>query len=414
MSNVRIAIIGAGPAGMTAAGVLAESGFRADVYEHMERPGRKLGITGKGRCNVTNNSTVEEVIANIPTNPRFLYGALNSFTPADTMELFERLGVPLKTERGNRVFPQSDKARDIVDALCRYMKSKPINESVRSVTHDGECFTVKTAKASRNYDRVIIATGGASYPRTGSTGDGFRFAKELGHTVTPLLPSLIPLETAGDTARRMMGLSLRNVAVTVVSLPSGKEVYTDFGEMMFAHFGITGPVVLSASSHMRDVVPGKWRFEIDLKPALDREKLDKRLLSDFEKYKNRDFANSLGDLLPSGMIEVFIEKCKIPPHKKVNSITREERMRILDTFKRFSLDITGTRPISEAIITSGGVSTKEITPKTMESKKVPGLYFAGEVIDVDAYTGGFNLQIAFSTAVCAARAIINSIQEDTQ
>lgn len=414
MSNVRIAIIGAGPAGMTAAGFLAESGLRADVYEHMERPGRKLGITGKGRCNLTNNSSVEEVIANIPTNPRFLYGALNSFTPADTMELFERLGVPLKTERGNRVFPQSDKARDIVDALCRFMKSKPINESVKSVTHDGECFTVQTSRASRSYDRVIIATGGASYPRTGSTGDGFRFAKELGHTVTPLLPSLIPLETAGDTARRMMGLSLRNVAVSVVSLPSGKEVYSDFGEMMFAHFGITGPVVLSASSHIRNVVPGKWRFEIDLKPALDREKLDKRLLSDFEKYKNRDFANSLGDLLPSTMIEVFIEKCKIPPHKKVNSITREERMRILDTFKRFSLDITGTRPISEAIITSGGVSTKEITPKTMESKKVPGLYFAGEVIDVDAYTGGFNLQIAFSTAVCAARAIINSIQEDSK
>ena len=412
--DIRVAIIGAGPAGMTVAGMLADAGVHARVYEHMERPGRKLGITGKGRCNVTNNSTVEEVIANIPTNPRFLYGALHSFTPDDTMQLFERLGVPLKTERGNRVFPQSDKARDIVDALCKYMRTKPINESVKEITHDGNQFTVKTNKSSQNYDRVVIATGGASYPRTGSTGDGYKFAKALGHTVTSLTPSLIPLETAGKTAQRMMGLSLRNVGVTVRQMPSGKAVYTDFGEMMFTHFGITGPVVLSASSHMRDVVPGKWRFEIDLKPALDREKLDKRLLSDFEKYRNRDFANSLGDLLPSGMIEVFIEKCGIPPHKKVNSITREERSRILDTFKCFALDVTGTRPISEAIITSGGVSTKEITPKTMESKIVPGLYFAGEVIDVDAYTGGFNLQIAFSTAVCAARGIINSIQEDSQ
>ncbi len=399
---------------MTAAGFLADAGIRADVYEYMERPGRKLGITGKGRCNVTNNCPVEEVIANIPTNPRFLYGALNSFSPADTMDLFERLGVPLKTERGNRVFPQSDKARDIVDALCAFMRTKPINERVRDITHDGDSFTLKTDRGSKKYDKVLVATGGASYPRTGSTGDGYKFAKALGHTVTPLVPSLIPLETAGNTASRMMGLSLRNVAVTVVSMPSGKAVYTDFGEMMFAHFGITGPVVLSASSHMRDVLPGRWRFEIDLKPALDREKLDKRLLSDFEKYRNRDFINSLGDLLPSGMIEVFVEKCGISPHKKVNSITREERSRILDTLKHFSLDVTGTRPISEAIITSGGVSTKEITPKTMESKKVPGLYFAGEVIDVDAYTGGFNLQIAFSTAVCAARAIINSIQEDSQ
>ncbi|MBQ7160607.1 MAG: NAD(P)/FAD-dependent oxidoreductase [Clostridia bacterium] len=406
----KIAIIGAGPAGMTAAGFLHRAGIDPDVYEHSERPGRKLGITGKGRCNLTNNCPASEVIANIPTNPRFLYGAVNSFTPADTMELFESLGVPLKTERGNRVFPVSDKARDIVDALVRFMGVKPIKEEVSGVAVRGEGFSVKTDKAEREYETVLIATGGRSYPSTGSTGDGYRFARELGHTVTPVYPSLIPLTAAGDECRRMMGLSLKNVAVSVTDKTSGRTIYEDFGEMMFTHFGITGPVVLSASSHMRKIEPGMWRFDIDLKPALDREKLDRRLLSDFEKYRNKDLRNGLSDLLPKAMISVFIDKCGIAPEKKINSITRAERQTILDTLKRFSVDITGTRPIEEAIITSGGVSVKEIDPKTMRSKIVKGLYFAGEVIDVDAYTGGFNLQIAFSTAVSAARAIIDNTE----
>ena len=403
----KTAIIGAGPAGMTVAGFLRRAGLDFDVFEHSERPGRKLGITGKGRCNLTNNCPVSDVIAHIPTNPRFMFGALNAFGPEDTMSLFEQLGVPLKTERGNRVFPVSDKARDVVDAMVKFMGKKPIFENVTDITHDGEIFTVVTEKFRREYNRVVLATGGKSYPLTGSTGDGYRFAKSLGHTVTPIYPSLIPLTAAGDECRRMMGLSLRNVGIKVVNLQSGKTVYEDFGEMLFTHFGITGPVVLSASSHMRKIEPGVWRFDIDLKPALNREKLDRRLLSDFEKYQNRDLRNALSDLLPKAMISVFIDKCGISPDKKVNSITRAERQTILDTLKRFSIDITGTRPIEEAVVTSGGVSVKEIDPKTMQSKLVRGLYFAGEIIDVDAYTGGFNLQIAFSTSAAAARSIIN-------
>ena len=405
----KTAVIGAGTAGMTAAGFLRAADADFDVYEHSERPGRKLGITGKGRCNLTNNCTPDEFLSNVPTNPRFLYGAINSFTPADTMELFGSLGVALKTERGNRVFPESDKARDIVDALAGFMGKKPIHESVKQIRHTDGKFSVVTGKAERLYDNVLIAAGGCSYPMTGSRGDGYRFAMELGHTVTPVYPSLIPLTVAGDECPRMMGLSLKNVAVRVVDAESGKLCYRDFGEMMFTHFGITGPVVLSASSHMRRIEPGQWRFEIDLKPALDREKLDKRLLSDFAKYSNRDLSNALGDLLPRAMIAVYIEKCGVDPQKKVNSITKTERSRMIDVLKCFSLEITGTRPIEEAIITSGGVSTKEIDPKSMQSKLIPGLFFAGEVIDVDAYTGGFNLQIAFSTAVAAARAIIREL-----
>lgn len=402
----KTAVIGAGPAGMTVAGMLREAGAEFDIYEHSERPGRKLGITGKGRCNLTNNCSAEEFINNVPTNPRFLYGTVNSFSPSDTMELFERLGVPLKTERGQRVFPVSDKARDVVDALVGFMGHRPIRENVTAVGYENGRFTVRTEKAERTYDAVVIATGGKSYPATGSTGDGYGFAASLGHTVTPLYPSLIPLTVSGGECAEMMGLSLKNVAVSVVSLKNGRTVYTDFGEMLFTHFGISGPVVLSASSHMRRIVPGEWRFDIDLKPALNPDKLDRRLLSDFEKYKNKDLRNALGDLLPRAMIPVFIGKCGIDPQKKVNSVTRAERQTMIGVLKRFSLDISGTRPIEEAIVTSGGVSVKEIDPRTMQSKLVPGLFFAGEVIDIDAYTGGFNLQIAFSTAASAARAIV--------
>ena len=402
----EIAIIGAGPAGMTAAGFLRRAGLEFDIFEHSERPGRKLGITGKGRCNVTNNCSVDDIIAHIPTNPRFMYGALNAFGPADTMALFENLGVKLKTERGNRVFPVSDKARDVVDAMVTFMGERPIKEDVTDVTFENGAFTVESGSRKREYRRVVIATGGRSYPLTGSVGDGYRFAESLGHTVTPLYPSLIPLTASGDECRRMMGLSLRNVGVRVVNKNNGKTVYEDFGEMMFTHFGITGPVVLSASSHIRKVESGVWRFDVDLKPALDRNKLEKRILSDFEKYHNKDLRNGLSDLLPKAMISVFIDKCGLSADKKINSITRGERQIILDTLKKFSIDISGTRPIDEAVITSGGVSVKEIDPKTMQSKIVSGLYFAGEVIDVDAYTGGFNLQIAFSTGAAAARGII--------
>ena len=411
MKDLRVAIIGAGAAGMMAAGTLREAGITPDVYERSDSPGKKLRITGKGRCNLTNDCAPDEMINNVPTNPRFLYGALNSFTSADLKALVESLGVPLKTERGNRVFPVSDSAADVVNAFRRYMGVDPIFERVRSVTRADGGFAVATRSSSRVYDRVIIATGGLSYPRTGSTGDGFDFARALGHTVTDFYPSLIPLTCAGGDCARMMGLSLRNVGVRVVEVATGKTVYEDFGEMMFTHFGITGPVVLSASSHLRRVTPGKWRFDVDLKPALDRETLDRRVLSDFGANRNRDFSNSLGGLLPRAMIDVFIDRCGIDRAKKVNSITREERDRVVDTLKCFSLDLTGTRPIEEAIITSGGVSVKEIDPKTMESKTAPGLYFAGEIIDVDAYTGGFNLQIAFSTGRCAARAIIRSAEE---
>ena len=405
MERVKIAVIGAGAAGMTASAKAAELGADVTLFEKNNRVGRKLGITGKGRCNLTNNCSVNEYIENVPRNPRFMYAAINGFSPSDTMDLFEKLGVPLKTERGNRVFPVSDKAQDIVTALKLFKDRsgvKTLFEKVIDIERSDDHFTVVTEKGRYQFERVIIATGGASYPLTGSTGDGYRFAEKLGINVTDIRPSLVPLETEEKWCRSLQGLSLKNVAVTVTDVKSGKCVYEDFGEMMFTHFGVTGPMVLSASAHLRDMEPGKYRMTIDLKPALDRETLDRRLLSDFAKYKNRDYSNALSDLLPSKLIDVFVELSGIPPHKKVNSITKEERMSAVGLLKELSFTIKGTRPIAEAIITSGGIDVKEINPKTMESKKIKGLYFAGEVIDVDAYTGGFNLQTAFSTAMLAA------------
>lgn len=393
---------------MTAAVKLLEYGADVTVFEKNDRTGLKLGITGKGRCNLTNNCTREEFMANIPTNPRFLYSAFSAFTPADTMEFFEGMGVPLKTERGNRVFPVSDRAGDIVHALRDRIKGHVVNRRVTGIcTENGRVTGITAGGKFHPFDAVILCTGGMSYPKTGSDGDGYRFAKALGHTVTPLRPSLVPIESPDRFCAEMQGLSLKNVAVSVTS-DSGREVYRDFGEMMFTHFGVTGPVILSASSMIPDLVPGKYTLHIDLKPALDEKTLDDRLLSDFSKNINRDFANSLGALLPAKMIPVFVRLTGISGGKKVNSITKEERRKVIALLKDFPVRLSRFRPIDEAIITKGGISVKEIDPKTMQSKLVSGLFFAGEIIDVDGYTGGFNLQIAFSTAVCAAAGAMDS------
>ena len=404
----KIAVIGGGAAGLIAAGTAAYLGADVTLFERNKRLGTKLMITGKGRCNVTNNSPTETVLSNIPTNPRFLYAALNAFSTADTIDFFENLGVPLKTERGARVFPVSDKAADIVSALKSYISGvKVINRRVTKILTDGDSVSgVRAVDEDGNsfdygFDKVILCTGGVSYPRTGSTGDGYRLSRELGHSIIPPTPSLVPLEADKSVCAAMSGLSLKNVTLTICDKQTEKTVYSEFGEMLFAHFGITGPVVLSASAHLKPMTKNKYRASIDLKPALDEKTLDSRLLSDFSKYTNKNFSNSLSDLLPQKMIPVFIKKSGIDPYKKVNEITKEERRVLVGLFKSFSFDISGFRPIDEAIITSGGINVKEISPKDMQSKIVRGLYFAGEVIDVDAYTGGFNLQIAFSTGYLA-------------
>ncbi len=404
---VKIAIVGGGAAGMMAAIFAAQNGATVTLYEKMKFTGMKLRITGKGRCNLTNDSPVNEVIENIPRNPRFMYASLSAFTPYDVKDFFENEGVPLKTERGNRVFPVSDKASDIVDALRRKMSAlgvKTVFDKVSDLliknTESGEeIYGVRLASNSATvaYDKVILATGGLSYPRTGSDGDGFRFAQKLGINIIPAKPSLVPLETLERYPRDMQGLALKNIAVKAVDMSSGKVIYEDFGEMLFTHFGVSGPIILSMSAHLSDITSGKYKILIDLKPALDEKTLDKRLISDFEKGKNKNFTNALTELLPSKMIPVFVKLSGIMPERKVNSITKVERAKILSLLKSFELTVKSTRPIDEAIITSGGIDTREINPKTMESKKIRGLYFAGEIIDVDAYTGGFNLQIAWST-----------------
>ncbi len=402
----RIAIIGGGAAGLFAGAVANVSDDNTiTIFEKNDYTGKKLLITGKGRCNVTNACTTEEFFQNVPVNPRFMYSSFNSFTNYDTMDFFESLGVPLKTERGNRVFPQSDKASDIRDAL--YDKAKKqcrfIFQKVESLEKKNDVFLVRTRDACYEFDKVIIATGGVSYSLTGSTGDGYRFAKELEHSVVAPKPSLVPLTCGEKWCYELMGLSLKNTALKIINTQNNKVVYEDFGEMLFTHYGISGPMVLSASSHLRQLSKsqGTYVAHLDLKPALDYPQLDKRLLSDFEKYKNKDFQNSLSDLLPSKLIPIIVRLSGIDKHKKVNEITKAERRALAELLKDIKLTIVSTRPINEAIITSGGVSVSEINPKTMESKLVSGLYFAGEVIDVDAYTGGFNLQIAFSTAYTA-------------
>lgn len=399
-----VAVIGGGAAGMMAAIHAAYSGARVMMFEKNDRLGKKLKITGKGRCNVTNDCSTNEFLTNVPTNPRFLYAALNRFSTADTMDFFEGCGVPLKVERGKRVFPVSDRAADIVNALadrCRDCGVEVVHDKITGIDIDGGK-VVGVVANSKNFacDSVIVCTGGKSYPGTGSDGDGYKFARLAGHTVTDLRPSLVPIVSAGNLCQRMQGLSLKNVSLKIVTA-EGKTVYEDFGEMMFTHFGMTGPMVLSASAHIPDIENGKYSALIDLKPALDEQALDARIRSDFAKYNNKDFVNSLGDLLPLKAIEPIIDISGIDPRKKVNSVTREERRRLLEAVKYMKIPLLRFRPIDEAIITKGGVSVGEINPKTMESKLVSGLYFAGEVLDLDAYTGGFNLQIAFSTAVLA-------------
>lgn len=391
-------VIGAGPAGMMAAIAAAEAGKETVILEKNSKPGRKLAITGKGRCNVTNARDISEFFENIPTNPTFLYSALYGFTNLDVMRFFEDGGVALKVERGERVFPVSDRAADIVAALERRLAAAGVrlvrDEAVGIKTENGAVTAVKGRRGEYKCDGAVIASGGMSYAQTGSTGDGYRFARELGHTVTPLYPSLIPIVTKEDVSP-LQGLSLRNTALTVSS-PSGKVVYTDFGEMLFTHYGLSGPTVLSASGHLGERPEG-FVFSLDLKPALDRDKLDERVLRDFSEAKNKDFANSLGALLPAKIIPYIVEKSGIPPRLKVNSVTREQRAALVGLLKELRFTAAAYRPINEAIITSGGVSVREINPSTMESRLVKGLFFAGEVIDCDAYTGGFNLQIAFST-----------------
>jgi len=387
---------------MMAAGTATRLGAEVTVFEHTDKLGKKLAITGKGRCNVTNSCSVSEFLENVTKNPRFLYSALYALPPEKTMELFEELGVKLKTERGMRVYPESDKAADIVAAMKKYSAdSRIVYEKVKSVEKKNEVFVINGADAYQ-FDRVILATGGRSYPLTGSDGSGFRLARRLGHSITELIPSLIPLESSSTICKELQGLSLKNVSIKITDR-DGHVLYTDFGEMMFAHFGVTGPIILSASAHLRSVDISNLILSIDLKPALDEKTLDKRLLSDFESRSNKDFINSLDALLPSKMIEPFVRLTGIDGRKKVNSITKEERLKILQTLKSLEIPLSGMRPIEEAIVTSGGISVKEVSPKDMQSKLVSGLYFAGEMLDVDAYTGGFNLQIAFSTGFLAGK-----------
>lgn len=406
--NTEILIIGGGAAGMMCAVQAAWLGHEVIVLEHEKQPCRKLNITGKGRCNVTNNCDVQTVMANIPRNARFLFSALSRFTPADTMAFFESLGIELKTERGNRVFPVSDRAQDISGALINAAKDagvRIIHDEARSlIIENGAVRGVKAKNAEYFAERVVVAAGGLSYPKTGSTGAGYALARQAGHTITECTGSLVPVELCGNECAQAMGLSLKNCGLSVSSEQTGREIFSEQGEMLFTHFGMSGPLVLSASAHLTDIAGGKYVFSIDLKPALDEKKLDERILRDFADIPNRDFDNSLGRLLPASIIPVIIKRSQIPPAKKVNQITREERRRLVQAIKALTFTVKGLRPVEEAIITRGGVEVTELSPKTMESKLIKGLHFIGEVIDADAYTGGFNLQIAWSTAYAAATA----------
>lgn len=394
-----VAVVGGGPAGMMAAISAAEAGASVLLLEPNERLGKKLNITGKGRCNLTNCCGLEEFLSSVPRNGRFLYSAYSQFTSADVMAFFEALGVPLKTERGNRVFPVSDRAFDVSGALERRLRKLGMtilrDRAEALLLRDGALRGVKGERGDYETCRVVVATGGVSYPLTGSTGDGYRLARQAGHTIQEPRGSLAPLCAAGELCPSLQGLSLKNAALRLYE--NDKKIYSDFGEMLFTHFGVSGPMVLSASAHIRHFDKKKYRLEIDLKPALDEATLDKRLLADFLKHANCDFINALDDLLPRKLIGPFVQLTGIPPHRKVHDLTREERRRMLALLKALPVEITGPRPVAEAIVTAGGVTVKEVNPSTMESRLLPGLYFAGEVLDVDAYTGGFNLQIAWCT-----------------
>ncbi len=407
----NVVVIGGGAAGLMAAITAAEGGNKVTVYEKMERPCRKVMITGKGRCNVTNNSGIETHIANATKNGKFLFSALSGFTPQNTMEFFENNGVALKTERGNRVFPVSDKSVDIVDALVKRAKKngvKIINTSVKQILTGNNKVTGVLLNNNQTVgaDSIVLATGGKSYPLTGSTGEGYIMAEELGHTVTELKPSLVPIKIHEGFCSALSGLSLKNVTLSVFDGVKKKPVFSALGEMLFTHFGISGPLTLSASAHMRKKPVNEYKLVIDLKPALTPEQLDARILRDFSENNGKNISNSLNKLLPKSLIPVIIKISGISPEAKVNQITKSNRQSLVQALKNLTLTPTAFRDIEEAIITSGGVKVSEINPATMESKLISGLYFAGEIIDVDSYTGGFNLQIAFSTGALAGRSII--------
>lgn len=434
---MKVVIIGAGPAGMMAGISSAKNGDEVIILEKMNMPGRKLLITGKGRCNITSSLDMSEFIQNIPGNGRFLYSSFEKFTNKDIIEFLEKHNVKVKEERGNRIFPVSDKSVDVLNAFIEELKKLKVriitNAKVEKILTNSENVLgveyIKTGKKIiEKADKVILATGGKSYQSTGSTGDGYEMAKKLGHTITKISPSLVPVEANSiknteknntyvyeskynnslNLCKTLQGLSLKNVEIKFEDIEKNKVIYEDFGEMVFTHFGVSGPTILSGSAHLlryknveQLLKEGKIILEIDLKPALNEEKLDLRLLRDFEKGKNKLFKNSLSELLPQKLIEPIIELSNINPDKKVNEITKIERLNLVKILKKFKIVISDFRPINDAIVTSGGISIKEINPKTMESKIVKGLYFAGEIIDVDGYTGGFNLQIAYSTGYVA-------------
>ena len=395
-----IIVIGGGAAGMMAAISAAQAGAQVCLLERNPKVGRKLYITGKGRCNVTNHCSVEEVLAATPRNSRFLYSAMSHTPPSEVEKFFEDLGVKLKVERGNRVFPASDKAADIIDALffqLRRLKVPVLQERVENlICEDGSITGVETEQGSYGCKAVILATGGLSYQATGSTGDGHRMAQELGHTIVEPKPSLVPLESPDEFCAQMQGLALKNVTLTVKNKKK-KVVYQEQGELLFTHFGLSGPLVLSASAHMRDFEKDEYKCSIDLKPALDETTLDARLVRELTENANKDMNNLLGSMAPRMLVPVLLERADIPGEKKAHDITKQERRRLLELFKFFTVQVSGPRPINDAIITSGGVKVSEVDPKSMMSKKVAGLYLAGELLDVDAYTGGFNLQIAWAT-----------------
>ena len=403
--NNSVFVVGGGAAGMMAAITAAENGAQVTLLERNDRLGKKLYITGKGRCNVTNDCAPEDFFQNVPRNARFLYSAIYAFPPREVMAWFEARGCALKTERGNRVFPQSDKSASVIDALraeLRRLGVRVLQErALDIVTQDGAVCGIETDGGFHKTERVILATGGCSYPQTGSTGDGYRMLEKLGHTIVPPVGSLVPLVEKGYDCKQMQGLALKNVTLRLVN-QKGKTVFEEFGELLFTHFGLSGPVVLSASAHMNE--KDAYTVLLDLKPALDEQKLDLRLLRDFEKFQNRDFENALVELLPRSMIPVIVRRSGIPAEEKVHSITREQRRALLELMKRFPVEIACKAPVEEAIVTSGGVKVSEIEPGTMQSKRVRGLYVAGELLDVDAYTGGFNLQIAWATGRAAGLA----------
>jgi hypothetical protein len=411
----QVIVIGGGPAGLMAAVQARALGVKVIILEKKDRPARKLMITGKGRCNITNQAEVQELIENVPGNGEFLYSAFYTFTNQDLISFFNNIGLKTKIERGGRIFPESDRAVEVVDRLVKNVKDLGVevvcNSEVEDVIVENSLVKGVKTKDGKLYkcDSVILASGGMSYPATGSTGDGYRIAQKLGHKVITPKPSMVPLETREGWVKELQGLSLKNVAIKIV-YKSKKALYEDFGEMIFTHFGVSGPIIISSSRHLLDTfyskgklsdVNGDVKLYIDLKPALDQEKLDDRVRRDYQKYSNKQFKNSLDDLLPSKLIPVIVRLTEIDPEKIVNQISKIERSKLVQTLKKMELTVKGFRPIEEAIVTAGGVCTNEINPSTMESKIIKGLYFAGEIIDVDAYTGGYNLQIAFSTGYLA-------------